>query len=839
MILRKAMVAIVGEFGLSSGQDMAAGGHSWSSKRRKPRFYKRKGFWVGIFLLMLLAAVGGIIGWEMFLQRSKPYRERAMSYDLERINDLEVPSIILDRNDQEIGRIFVENRSLIDHEDIPPSFIQALKAGEDSRFDSHRGIDYIGVIRAGLKMISKRGEVTQGASTITQQLARDAYGLKAEARQRKESGFQRKFVEMFLAQRIEERYSKKEILGFFVNRSFLGSGYYGLRSAALGYFGKEPKDLTIPECASIVTILRNPLEISPLNNIEVNKRGRDHVLRRMHAEGMITQKELTTFLATPVQLNPKPLKRGTSHVYELIAAEARHLIGEDAFARGGLVIRTTLIKSVQDAAQAALEESLAKVEAQEGYTQPKKSDYKRGSGAPKYVQGALLMVDHETGEVLAYLGGRDHAHSQYNFIEEGRKPMGTALFPFLVASGFEKGLTPATAVEDEPMDNRSIMVGGREGILGEWGAEIAQPRYQGMIPIRRALEQSKVAAMVRFGTKVGVDRIADGLRSFGFEVPESEVLPRLLVGWDAASLPQAVSAVATFARSGETGARQATYVTRIDDNQGKVIMKRESSPSTRRVAVNPATAYQVHDMLRSTMKDGNLKGRVDDMPTTFQGAVKTGSTFDFSGCWSLGYSSRVACGVWCGFLQGGAPAIYEGAFGKDIALPVWKAAMKALPQKYLQGEIRRPSNIEEVDVCRVSGMRATPHCYESVTEQGQPAKLRDARRKELFRAGTEFIPSCPLHTAAISGGNAPIMDRGADLTVVDARPVHAREPLLLGSDPYQSEVPDKAIDADDENNNGVFFRAMENVFDNLSLGDEQAQIPLVSPGKLEIEIEID
>jgi penicillin-binding protein 1A len=280
-------------------------------------------------------------------------------------------------------------------------------------------------------------------------------------------------------------------------------------------------------------------------------------------------------------------------------------------------------------------------------------------------------------------------------------------------------------------------------------------------------------------------------------------------------------------------------VTRIDDNQGKVIMKRDSAPSTRRVAVNPATAYQVHDMLRSTMKDGNLKGRVDDMPTAFQGAVKTGSTFDFSGCWSLGYSSRVACGVWCGFLQGGAPAMYEGAFGKDIALPVWKAAMQALPQKYLQGEIRRPSNIEEVDVCRVSGMRATPHCYESVAEQGQPAKLRDARRKELFRAGTEFIPSCPLHTAAITGGNAPIMDRGADLTVVDARPVHAREPLLLGSDPYQSEVPDKSIDAEDQNNNGVFFRAMENVFDNLSLGDEQAQIPLVSPGKLEIEIEID
>ena len=136
------------------------------------------------------------IAWNAY---SKPYRERAMTYDLERINDIEVPSIILDRNGREIGRIFVENRSMMAFQEIPQNFINALKAGEDSRFDTHDGVDYIGVARAAQKLLTNRGEITQGASTLTQQLARDAYSLKAEAKRRKESGFQRKMVEMFLA----------------------------------------------------------------------------------------------------------------------------------------------------------------------------------------------------------------------------------------------------------------------------------------------------------------------------------------------------------------------------------------------------------------------------------------------------------------------------------------------------------------------------------------------------------------------------------------------------------------------------------------------------------------
>ncbi len=835
MIFRNAVVDFMREFGLGSSQDMSGSYSSARYKRRKTRFYKRKGFWI---VFLILSALASMAGWKVFERESQPYRERALTYDLERINDVEVPSIILDRDGKEIGRIFVENRSMITFDDIPPNFINALKAGEDSRFDTHDGVDYIGVMRAALKIITKEGKITQGASTITQQLARDAYSLKAEAKRREESGFQRKLVEMFLAQRIEKRYNKQEILGFFVNRSFLGSGYYGLRSASLGYFGKEPRDLTIPECASIVTILRNPFELSPLNNLAANKRGRDHVLWRMREEGMISPADLSEYLSQSVVLNPKPLQRGTSHVYERIAAESRELIGEDAFAKGGFIIHTSIVKGAQDAALLTLQATLKAVEARPGYPHQRHADFKKAQQPPSYIQGAVWMVDHETGEVLAYVGGRDYAHSQYNFIEEGRKPMGTALFPFLAAAGFGSGLTPATMVEDEPMDNRMIMVGGREGILGEWGAEVSNPRYQGLIPARRALEQSKVAAMVRYGNQVGLDRVADGIRRFGFAVPESEKLPRLLVGWESASLPQAVSAMAAFARGGQTGPQHFVYVEKIEDSSGHVVMQRAPRAPERLTATDAATAYQIHEILRSAVQDGNLRPSMVDMNPAFRGGVKTGTTHDFSGCWTLGYSGRVSCGVWCGFLQGSPPPIYEGAFGKDIALPVWKAAMNALPSKYLEGEIPRPSSVVEVDVCRLSGQRASQYCYETVNDPmtGLP-KLKDARMKEYFRAGTESIPTCPIHSAASSNPSSTPQARANDVAVLDAIPVRAKDSLLIGADPYQSEIPSGGRSDDEEAEEGAFFRNMQQGFESLDLGDDQARIPLTPPGKLEIEIE--
>jgi penicillin-binding protein 1A len=685
--------------------------------KRKRRFYRRKGFWLGMLIVGLLVVVSGVIGYVAAERYTREYRQRAATYDLERINVLEVASLIMDRNDKEIGRIYVQNRSIIPISEVPQKLIDALCAGEDSRFFSHNGVDYIGIARA-VKLNLQGG--SQGASTITQQLARNAYNLKEVAKQRNETTIQRKLVEAFLAMRIEKRYNKQEILEFYLNRIYFGSGFHGIRSASLGYFGREPKELTVEECASLVTLIKNPTNRSPINAPEVNREGRNYVLSRMLEEKLLSAAEAERCKALPLKLNPQPLRRGTSHLYERVAEAVAQALGEDALAAGGFKIHTTILKEAQDAAQQALLDSLDRAEARPGYAHPKFADYRKNSAvAPEFLQGAVLVVDHETGEVLAHIGGRDYSLVPYDFIESGKRPLGTAFFPFLYAAGLSGSQTPATPVGDEAMDNRSVMVGGREGILGEWGMEVASPVYDGKITARRAFENSKIAATVRFGSLVGLQRIAQTGVAFGLPMERAELLQRLCVGWEEASMKQAVSAIAAFACGGNTGPAKLVYLDRVEDAQGSVRYRREIPRIESRQATDPATAWQIHSMMAGSCLRGSSAGAFDGLlEKPFCGAAKGGSTHDFADAWFLGYNKRVTCGVWTGFLQAGGGPIYPGAFSRDLALPVWQAAMNAIAPAFGGGEISAPDNVLEVPVCSVSGQRATQFCQEMAEDKG-------------------------------------------------------------------------------------------------------------------------
>ena len=802
--------------------------------RKKRRFYKRKGFWLSLLLggLILGAAAAGI-GYVVAERYTREYRQRAATYDLERINELEVPSIILDRNDKEIGRIFVQNRSIIPLSEVPQILIDALCAGEDSRFFTHKGVDYIGIVRAA--KLNLQGS-KQGASTITQQLARNAYNLKAEAIQRSESTTQRKLVEAFLAMRIEHRYSKREILEFYLNRIYFGSGFHGIRSAALGYFGKEPKELTAAECASLVTLIKNPTGRSPINHPEVNREHRNYVLGRMVDEKSLSAKDAEHFKALPLTLNPQPLRRGTSHLYERIAeAVAQALkvdeaLDEDVLAAGGCKIHTTILKEAQEAAEQALSESLARAEAQPGYAHPKYADYRKGaSEAPEYLQGAVLMVDNDSGEVLAHVGGRDYAQAPYDFIESGKRPLGTAFFPFLYAAGLSGSQTPATLVEDEAMDNRTVMVGGREGILGEWGMEVAAPTYDGKITARRAFENSKIAATVRFGSLVGLQRIAQTGVAFGLPMERAELLQRLCVGWEEASMKQALRAIAAFGRGGNLGPAKLVYLDRVENAQGHVIYRRDYPPQVPRQAVDPATAWQIHSMMAGSCQRGSAAGAFDKLlEKPFAGAGKGGSTHDFSDAWFLGYNKRVACGVWTGFLQAGAGPIYPGAFSRDLALPVWQAAMNAAAPAFGGGEFEAPDNLVEVAVCSVSGQRATQFCQE-MAEDKASGKLRSRSTAvtECFRSGTESPAYCSVHAGTSSDGLTTL----ATLPALDVAPVVPKEPFVIGDDPYHAEVPSSAAVSRDAG----LIRRRTNVLDSLDVGDGDEKISLPPPARLRIE----
>ncbi|NIP95302.1 MAG: hypothetical protein GWO24_18390, partial [Akkermansiaceae bacterium] len=472
----------------------------------------------------------------------------------------------------------------------------------------------------------KAGQVTQGASTITMQLARNAFNLKSAAKERNQSGLERKIVEAFLALRIEEKLQdqiahrypdakerkarmKRMVLEYYLNRIPFGSGFYGVRSAALGYFGKEPLALSIEECASLVACIKNPTEISPLRNLAKNRRARDHVLKRMFEEGMISAGEWRSLSVKAVEVDPKPLRKGKSHLYEIVDDIALEKVGIEAMSRGGFKIFTTIDRDVQVRAERSLREQLDRVESRLNYGHPRHGDFSPAPGkVPSYLQGAALMIEPATGNVLAHVGGRDYAHSQYDFIVHGKRPFGTAFLPMIYVAALNEGLHPCTTMKDEAMDNRAVMVGGAEGILGEWGMETLEPRYEGRVTSRRSLAASKIAASVRLGRDLGLEQVAEQARAFGFESGKSKLLNRMFLGWDLVSLPQTVRAYSAFAQGGKLPP-ELRYIERIENVAGEVVYRAPAPEEFAKLeqACDEVTAFQLHDMIREAMRTGNLR----------------------------------------------------------------------------------------------------------------------------------------------------------------------------------------------------------------------------------------
>lgn len=802
--------------------------------------------------LCLCAAVAavGLFWLDEYLQ---PFRVRAGTYEMERINDVEEPSLILDRNGEIIGRMFVENRSVIGIDKVPAKLIDALLAQEDQRFFRHKGVDWIGVVRAVYLNVKAR-EVNQGASTITMQLARNAYDLKAEATSRRERGIERKIVEAFLALRIEEylnvqlpsedrRGAKMQVLEYYLNRIPFGSGYYGVRSAALGYFGKEPKDLTIEECASLVACVKNPAGLTPLRNPVSNKKARDHVLNRMLAERMITNVEWIRMTNSPVTVNPRPLKRGTSHLYEKVAGLARMKAGTEAMSRGGFRIHTTIDRRVQEQAYEALRRRLAEVEKVPGYRHPLYKDHKKVEGeVPRYLQGAALMIDSRSGEVLAHVGGRDYGHSQFDCIESGRRPLGTTFLPFIYSAALMHGWHPSSIVDDSPMDNRSVMVGGREGILGEWGMETRTPRYEGRISMRRSLAAAKIAASVRLGRAVGLERVVEHARNFGFDFGDSQLLNRVFLGSEPASLREVVTAYTAFPEGGKVP-RRFRYIERIENEFQKVVYQAPKGGDERRALAgcDESATYQMHSMLQDVLRDGNLsEEQVRPDGPGFRGAVKTGTTSNFGDGWCVGYNGTVSMGMWVGFLEGDQGAIYEGAFGRELVWPAWTEVMKVANVVFPGREAPVPDSLELVSLCTRSGLLATPrYCYDRVEAPDGKTTFQRTLYKDWMRKDRGQIGYCDVHGQGGMSIDEVLTSYGPEAGEsgeqrLAARPIRPKAPALIGSDPYNSVVLSLAPSAGEE---VMVRRTPVFLLDYGVRGEAEATLRLPRPEKLEIEVD--
>ena len=781
-----------------------------AGKHRSPRrWWKRAILRVGI-IFSIAAITLALIGYTLFVSVTSKYQKWADEFDLEDINNLDHPCIIYDRNGEEIGRIYDENRSYVTYDKVSRAMIDALVAQEDKNFWTHNGFDPVGIVRAAKEAAAAGGHANQGASTITQQLARNAYDLEQRTAARGGSRYERKVVEIFLAMRIEQKYDKQQILEFYMNRVYYGRGYYGIRSASLGYFGKEPADLTVREAASIAALIKNPENYNPLRNPDLNKKWRNDVIDRMERAGMLTPGEAARQKDTELGLNPRPLKRNTSFLHALVQQQAIDIFqnperGEEIVKSRGLKIYTTIDRQMQEAAERSLRTQLEKLESREDFAHVRFNETSDPRCAQhRYVDGAVFAVDNNTGGVLAYVGGRSFDRDNFDIIESGRRSVGTAMLPFLYMCAFDNGYSPCSRLLDDALDNRLAGIGGSEGILGEWGMEVEKGRYLDSITLRQSLEWSKIAASARLGIALG-SHPTKGARAFRetlttvgitppARIPSSTELkplyyPRVYLGTEPVSLKEVTMAYTLFPNAGKRPI--ASYVvSKITDSNGKIIWENPLSVTHRMVrGTSSCTAFRLHSIMRDSMETGSAQRVRSLLPDDFAGAVKTGTNYDFSDNAFFGYNNNFTCGIWIGFLNDHQP-IYPQAFGSDTCAPVFADVLKASRPSFPESVIPIPPDTEEVEICLSSGQVATDFCFESVTKDGKPTYIRPTYR-EYIPKGDVTLGQCSIH----GDGSPSLMDfmeshpvMMNSSRVLPIAPVLPTSSALIGEDPYACEL---------------------------------------------------
>ena len=779
----------------------------------KKRFYQRAWF-SALMALVLLSGVALLGVWAIVVA---PLKERAEEYDLDEVRKLESASIIYDRNGEELSRIFVLNRTPVSIQEVPKHLINALVAQEDSRFFRHNGVDYIGLVRAVIENL-KAGRTTQGASTITQQLARQTFGLM-------EKSYKRKLMEAFVAQRIEGKYSKTEILELYLNRIFFGKNFYGIQAGARGYFGKDTKEITLEEAATLAALIKSPNNIQPLDNPQRAVKERNYVFDRMVAEGFLTRADAERAKLKPMVTAPQGSDPRLSYVFDEIRAQVVSIVGEERAAIGGFQIYTSIDKNLQRVAEEAVKKRLAEVETREGYAHQTREQFKtilkdwrdslarlpEGAEAPPrpladYLQGAALVMDNRDGAVLALVGGRDFIDSQFNRVSLGNgRATGTAFIPFVYAAAFSRpDFFPMSQLPDEPLGNDRVMIGGFTGILGEYGMEVPDPKWsQKPISAREALVVSHNSATVRLGERVALERglITPGFREFvkkaGIRSPLRDG-PATFLGASEARLDEMVLAYSCFPNLGRRPAKLHIVQRITDAGDMTVYQVPEASLQTVR-GMDEISAWQAHTCLDEALHRGTGAPAVSEYNLgDFPAAGKTGTHHEYKDLWFMGYTSAVTCGVWAGFDR--QRTIHDMAFSNRIALPIWTDIINASVKTHAAQDFTPPESAERIEICRSSGLRATDFCYEKV--RGQDGVERSVRNTylEYIRAGTHYNASCAIHTgeglpADLASFHQTMTSSPDSFLLADAakfanvEPVHIRDPLIVGSDPYNSYQP--------------------------------------------------
>ncbi len=637
-----------------------------------------------IFIILLTGVLCGVVAGAFF----------GLTHDLPQIRTLETfkPSAVtriysLDK--VLLAELFIEKRDPVPLKVIPYYLKAALIATEDRKFYKHSGVDLKGILRAIVKDI-RAGKFVEGASTITQQLAKTLFLTSKKT-------LIRKIKEAVLAFQMERRYTKDEILELYLNQVYFGSGAYGVESAARLFFGKSVKDLDLTECALIAGMPKSPSLYSPLINKELSLKRRNTVLKQMADTGIINETALNKALKQPLLpekpgLNLVKAPYFISHVKKFL----EEVIGPSRVYKSGLTVFTTLSYDLQKAAEKSVEKGLSALKTRMKQKRIKKSN----------PQSALISLDIQSGGILAMVGGKDFFKSPFNRATVARRQPGSAFKPIVYAYAIKQGFPQSTLLLDAPV----VFKGAKNG--KDWQPKNFSGNFLGEMTLRKALVLSKNIPSVRLIEMLGPSSVARFGHTLGLETPISPNLS-LALGSSEVTLIDLTAAYSVFPNKGKS--IKPYSVLEVIDQHERVIWRVKPRKN---IVMSRAGAAIMSNMLKGVVEEGTGRKALSLRQSV---AGKTGTTDEFKDALFIGFSPSISAGVWVG--QDDSSKLGDMETGARAALPIWIDFMKKalLNKSYQYFDI--PDDVVQVYMDTTTGFLVPEDSPDGV--------------KVLFKKGTE------------------------------------------------------------------------------------------------------
>ena len=620
-----------------------------------------------VFIVLLTGAAAGMLIGAFF----------AFTRDLPQIRTLETfrpqaVTRIYSADKQLLAELYLEKRDPVALDRIPSYLKAALIATEDRKFYAHSGLDLKGIARALIKDILA-GKFVEGASTITQQLAKTLFLTSRKT-------MVRKIKEAILAFQLERRYTKDEILELYLNQVYFGSGAYGVKSAAKIFFNKSVRDLSLAECALIAAMPKSPSRFSPLINKDLALKLRNIVLRQMRATGIISAKDYNQAVAEEIRIGKKIKKLArTPYFVEYVKKHLENVLGASRLYKGGLSIFTTLDFKLQSAAQKAVVDGLLALETRMGKQNVRQA-------AP---QAALVALDVKSGAILAMVGGRNFDESPFNRATAARRQPGSAFKPIVFAYAVEQGFAQNRLILDAPVAFKGTDKDN------DWHPQNFSKSFLGEITLRKALTISQNIPAVRLIEMLGANSVAHFAHRLGIE-SNLEPYLSLALGTSEVTLINLTTAYAVFPRGGKW--IKPFGIMEVSDHRNRIIWR--AKPQKKLVMSREGAAI-VTNMLEGVVKEGTgRKARILQGPV----AGKTGTTNNYRDALFVGFSPAIAAGVWVGLDPGGT--LGERETGAKAALPIWIQFMKNAPATESPPYFDHPDNVVKVRMNPQTGMLA-------------------------------------------------------------------------------------------------------------------------------------